>query len=40
MELNKAGLRAEAQQIGLIINFGTEKAEVKRKVRTLDHLDQ
>jgi len=33
-------LTAAGKRVGLILNFGTEKVEVKRKVRTLDQLDQ
>ena len=33
-------LTATGKRVGLILNFGTEKVEVKRKVRTLDQLDQ
>ncbi|MEN7972761.1 MAG: GxxExxY protein [Verrucomicrobiota bacterium] len=33
-------LVATGTEIGLILNFAEEKVEVKRKVRTLKHLDQ
>ena len=33
-------LVATGTEVGLILNFSEEKVEVKRKVRTLKHLDQ
>ena len=33
-------LTATGKEIGLILNFAEEKVEVKRKVRSLKHLDQ
>jgi len=33
-------LAATGTEVGLILNFAEEKVEVKRKVRSLKHLDQ